>query len=204
MKSFINFLYYRKAYELRPLCPVIAFRCANGFMNLPQKYQQLEFAKKIVTDFMPSCENYGYANTVCASYYCKFGKVSYVISAAVFPLHTVSLHLIRCPQKAKLGLVEKHLEAAKALNVFNAHINFARNCYAKNPLDFNIDELKSILDIFREAPKRKIIFSQIISYFVFVELNPKEACENLQNYLKEGGARNSLEVSTYYLCTRSS
>lgn len=85
------------------------------------------------------------------------------------------------------------------LNVFNAHVNSIRLTYQENAEQFNVSTLEKLLDTFVEAPNRKIVFAQIISYYLFINENLEAACNNVIKYLDIGGPRKSLEVSETYV-----
>ena len=67
---------FREAYKIRPKCPKVAFRCCQGLMNLPEKYQNIELAKKIIVDLIPINEKSGRGNFAAAYYYYRFVSVS--------------------------------------------------------------------------------------------------------------------------------
>lgn len=85
---FYSFPFCRQSYELKPNCPVIAFKCANGLMRLPQKHQDVKLIKKIISDCKKKFPNSGFGNLVCAMYHERIDKVRIFI---------FSLPLIRFP-----------------------------------------------------------------------------------------------------------
>lgn len=74
---FYSLLFCRKCYELRPNCPVIAYKSANGLMRLPGKYQEVKLIKKIISESEKKFPNSGFGNLVCAFYHQRINKVSF-------------------------------------------------------------------------------------------------------------------------------
>ena len=64
---------------MRPECPFVGFRVANGLMKLQQSYQNIKLAKEIMSKHVD--ENKGYGNIVAAFFQYQFGKVRFVYCA---------------------------------------------------------------------------------------------------------------------------
>lgn len=88
-----------------------------------------------------------------------------------------------------------------SLNIFNGFINMIRLRFEEEEeTEFNaVEELIKLLDRFKETPKQKLVLSQIISYYIFVDLNLQKACEYTIKFYEIPGEQNCLEVIEFTL-----